>query len=551
MITYRNLMNAVVLFFLSILMLTWPVASNASDAYFQLEITNIKPAGTGNPAIPASHRIFRAYPGIEYNIRAAVIGGVYPYKYQLSNSPTGMTINSATGEISWPNPQSNSGTITLTVTDSENTKLTTSWSITVTTNGFIFVDASYSGQETGSISQPFRSIYNLLNSTFNGDNSRIVYFRKGNYILPAWNSSSTSRIASITGKAGTNINQNPATWLGYPGEPVNIDGDGRFIFAAFSRVYFDKLNLSNFSDYGMLLGSSNNYMTIRRCHWNKVTAVDTVNENQGFLFLSRTGFGDYFVVQDNVFTNFTGASAIGSLYDHRKILIENNDIYNSGGGGINGLNHPLMPKEYLTFTTIRGNRVVVNTGLILNARLYGSDFTEITHNLFYRQLGSSSRATAFETNTEGHIANGRTKGVRFWRNTVTQDVYFRFIDPNNCGLSGPYDFYQNIILNPNQNAPEYSYETYNYLSFNNDGGLSPADRQRRRSCINDYNNLFHNSVSSVIDSNGILTSNYQSYLGKVGWQFADGSTPMDGAYTPEPIGPVTEVPGAPKNLSVN
>ena len=72
----------------------------ATAALFPLEITNIKASGTGTPAIPSTNRIFRAYPGIEYNIRAAVIGGDYPYTYELSGQPSGMTINSRTGEIS-------------------------------------------------------------------------------------------------------------------------------------------------------------------------------------------------------------------------------------------------------------------------------------------------------------------------------------------------------------------------------------------------------------------------------------------------------------------
>jgi hypothetical protein len=105
-----------------------------------LEITNIKPAGTGDPVIPSTNRIFRAYPGIEYNIRAAVIGGTYPYTYSLNNAPEGMTINSRTGEIVWPNPQLDASDIQLSVKDSENTTVSTAWSITVSANGFLFVD---------------------------------------------------------------------------------------------------------------------------------------------------------------------------------------------------------------------------------------------------------------------------------------------------------------------------------------------------------------------------------------------------------------------------
>jgi hypothetical protein len=482
---------------------------SASQANFPLEIINIKPAGTGNPAIPATNRIFRAYPGIEYNIRAAVIGGVYPYTYSLSNAPSGMAIDPNTGEISWPNPQSDAGPITLSVTDSKDTTVTTSWTINVTTSGFVFVDSSYSGEETGSLSKPFQSIYNMLSSTHGGDNTRMVYFRGGNYILPAWNSSPTSRIAQITGKAGTNLSQNPGAWIGYPNETVNINGDERFIYVASTIIYFDNLNLSNFSDYGLLSGSLNNYMTVRRCDWSNIVAVDTVNQNQGFIFLSRTGRGSYFVIQDNVFRDFTGASAIGSLYDHSKMLIENNNIFNSGGGGINGLNHPLMLKEHLDYCTIRGNRVVVNTGLPLNGRLFGSDHTEICFNLI--MLESETRGQAAYFNTEGHLTEGATRTVYFHRNTVVGDLTFRFIDGDNCGKAGPWYFYNNIIINPNttQSAPYY---VRDFLSYNHGTDMA-ANPQN---CIDDRNNLKGTSSDNIIDSTGILTPEFGQYLGSHG-----------------------------------
>lgn len=46
-----------------------------------LEIIAPKEAGTGDPAIPATHRVFRAYPGIQYEFKAQVIGGTYPYVF--------------------------------------------------------------------------------------------------------------------------------------------------------------------------------------------------------------------------------------------------------------------------------------------------------------------------------------------------------------------------------------------------------------------------------------------------------------------------------------
>jgi hypothetical protein len=39
-------------------------------------------------------------------------------------------------------------------------------------------------------------------------------------------------------------------------------------------------------------------------------------------------------------------------------------------------------------------------------------------------------------------------------------------------------------------------------------------------------------TSGVVDVNGDLTATYSANIGTHGWQFADGSTPMDGTFTP-------------------
>src|SRR5688572_17024316 len=70
------------------------INASAQAANYPLELVSPRAAGSspssGQPAISANNRIFWAYPGIEYNIRATVIGGKYPYRFALSNAPTGM-----------------------------------------------------------------------------------------------------------------------------------------------------------------------------------------------------------------------------------------------------------------------------------------------------------------------------------------------------------------------------------------------------------------------------------------------------------------------------
>jgi len=514
----RNILNRVLGYIVLVvtIIILQPIAP-CHAANFPLEITNIKPAGTGTPPIPSTNRIFRAYPGIEYNIRAAVIGGVYPYSYKLNNAPQGMTIKPSTGEIIWPNPQADSGTITLTVTDAETTTVTTTWSIQVTTNGFLFVNASYAGTETGTITQPFSSIASLLQKTSAANTTDITYFRGGNYTLIQFGST-YSKPGDVTGKYGTNLKSSSYTWIGYPGESVTINGDGRYMASPLG-LYFDSLDLKDFSDYGIQTYSNISYMTIRRCNWSKIIAVNSVNENQGFFFTWDTGPGYYLVFQDNAFSDFTGTSAIGSLYGTKKTLIENNHIFNAGGGGITGICIGIAPKYRTDYLTVRGNKVVMNSGIPLgaglNAMMSNANNVEICFNLFKRGTTTNGeRAQAHIFNGDGYIATGVTKNLFYHRNTVIGDINFMFINGTQCNASGPYNLNHNVMINPNTTWAG-NYYTVNFLSFN--WGTSMDSNPT--GCINDVDNLKGTLQDNIVDSEGNLTPAYLSaYFGTYGYQ---------------------------------
>ena len=112
-----------------------PTVSHSAN--YPLEITQPQ-AG-----LDTTNRFYKAYPGLEYNIRLAVISGSYPYVHELTTAPTGMTIDATTGEIQWDNPTTSGSphSVTAKVTDSDSSTDTGSWTITVTTDGFYFLDA--------------------------------------------------------------------------------------------------------------------------------------------------------------------------------------------------------------------------------------------------------------------------------------------------------------------------------------------------------------------------------------------------------------------------
>src|SRR5689334_21125847 len=67
------------------------------------------------PNLTTHSRFYKAYPGILYRVPVSVLGGAYPFTYSLTTAPSGMTIDAATGIISWPNPTTSGSPHSVTV----------------------------------------------------------------------------------------------------------------------------------------------------------------------------------------------------------------------------------------------------------------------------------------------------------------------------------------------------------------------------------------------------------------------------------------------------
>lgn len=475
-------------------------------ANYPLEVINIKPAGTGEPAIPSTNRIFRAYPGVEYNIRPAVIGGTFPFSFSLSNAPQGMSINPTTGEIVWVNPQSSSGPVKLSVQDSEGSVVNTSWTVNVGTQGFVFVDANYTGVSDGSIGKPFKRLNEAVEST--GSPSDIIYFRQGSYTIEG------------AQETGFSLNSKSGIWLGYPGETVSIDGNRKWIYA--TTVYFDNIRFGNFVQYGINLRSNHSYTTIRRTVWDGLITLNNVNNNYGFSFTSNEGSGYYYVFQDNEFRNFEG-SAIGSLYNTKYTLIENNYIHSPAPlvEGRSSIRNAIASKYYTDRLTIRANRIIMDFGTVWansnNSGLVDTHDIDVSFNLFIR----GGNDTVHRFNAEGYIETRRQHKTHYYRNTTVGRVEFALFnfDDYGCGWTGPYYMYENVIINSNKSSIG-NYNTYNFLSFSW-GDKDPAIRD----CIMDYDNLFATPDQSPIDGEYKLKAAFSGYLGSRGCQLSDGRFP--------------------------
>jgi len=495
----------------------------AYAAYNPLEIINIKPAGTGSPAISPNHRIFRAYPGIEYNIRAAVIGGMYPYRFALSNAPAGMTIDEDSGVIRWANPQASASSIRLTVTDSENSSVSTTWSITVTTSGFIFVDDTYTGTSTGTISQPYKSIQDILN--LSSRESDIVYFRSGTYTLPIYQPEYYLNIGCNLAFGGGK----PHIWLGYPGENITINMNQHYFEAGFlpTPYYFDGLRFFNAYEYGFRASSSNNYSTFLRCEFDTLsTGRAGGNSNQGYHFTVAQSIGNYLVFQDCSLHDYSGTAGIGSLYLQNKTLIEDCRLYNQIYSNTE-ICTAIAAKSDIMNSTFRHNYVVIASGTALGAGVNGmfvNGFGNVSRNneVCFNYFRQTSGSEANRLNNDGDQG-----ALYFYRNTVVGTIMMKFINATGY-TNGPFIFDHNVIIN-----------SASGLSYHYTCGTNPQQY------VTFTNNLTGTSSSNIVDTNGNLTSNYSSYVGTHGWQTVAGMT------TPPPPPPPADTtpPQAPSGVT--
>lgn len=477
-------------------------------ANYPLEITNIKPAGTGNPTISASNRIFRAYPGLVYNIRAAVIGGSYPYKFSLSNAPSGMSVDEKTGEIIWPNPQASAENIIISVIDSEDSVATAGWSIEVSTNGFYFVDASVPDGGDGSMSLPWNNWNDFyLGRTDSSYNNAILYFKNGTYTYPA-------NLTHTTAGSSNRLNliNHPRTYLSYPGHNPVFDGEdyGNKIHLSVSGndYYFDGIKFINGYGFGIEIDSGS-YFTARKCIFENMSSSGS-SSNQGAISFrfdalhpdetvctlapvctyppeDISTFKNFPVVQDNTFRNFTLNTAGLEFYGNRKGVYEDNKFHN-----INWQNINIKSSNVLQF--FRNNYLDSNSSQVsinIPAQFYSNEL-EISHNY----LGSGIQVGSYDGESGPTV-------VHLYRNTIKGKLFFRSIQEDD----GPVYISNNVIINsdPADHIRDQIGEHYSITA--------------NRSILGE--NLFGLPDDNIIDSEGNLTENYSQYLGCMGWQIPD------------------------------
>lgn len=327
---------------------TWGSAPASFDyAPYPLEI--IQPQA----GLDTKNRFYKTYTGIEYNVKVSVFGGRFDtLSYSLTTAPSGMTINSSTGEIVWSNPveAGSPHTITAEVTDGNTTDAVT-WTLTVDTNNALFLDSTVGTAGVGTIGDPMKEWTDFYGPTESDSTyqDHFVYFRQGTYVVDG-----NANTVNNGNQWGT---QKPVVFIAHPGETVTQDFSQTYMFydADGTNTYWDRMDAINVAAYSVggvdnifafRVGGSN--VTFRRSTW-KGLADHAGSYNQSYIMCPAGTKRNYWSISEN---DFDGNSANGYAsfvgYDMFKAVAESNHIDNMAGIGIGW-------KKDNAFCAARGN----------------------------------------------------------------------------------------------------------------------------------------------------------------------------------------------------
>jgi hypothetical protein len=379
-------------------------------------------APTGWPLEILGWNLAKAYPGIAYEWRPGIKGGVFPYTFTLAAGPSGMTVDSRKGIIRWTPPatQSTGNAVQVRVVDQAGATINVGYSIDVTTSGFCFVASDGNDGHAGTIDQPWLT---LAKAQAAAGASDIVYVRAGTYT------------ASALDMQGSTVSR----WVAYPGESVVWDCAGSTIGVHKDSCAFVGLEIHNSGIHMFSLDG-----TVRSVIWRKnvmhAISAGSSKENPAFIFgmdgtarpIQGTIQYDKFLVQENTFydiTSSTNHAASVTCYNVKNLLYENNEAYQIASRGVSD-------KDDGYYNTIRANVLHdCGTGVGLYSQ-YTQGQIEVCYNLIYNCPSGITVGSQ-----PGYIQN-----VFIHHNTIVGgDIDFGVITDSSACTN--FNIYNNIIVN--------------------------------------------------------------------------------------------------------
>lgn len=502
-------------------------AQTTSPPFLPLEITNIGPIGVRG--LDGNNRIFRAYPGLAYNIRVAAVGGVYPFTYSLANAPSGMTVDANTGEINWPNPQASATDVRVTVQDRIGAVDTETWSINVTATGFRFLDAvngrpasnngCSSSCGTGSFTNPWRTLGDLA---LNDAPTIITYLKSGTYLVTDIPASFKEGVGSVWERYTFNEDlgsqfAGSVIWIAYPGQNPIIDfgyrassgAPGALIRHMGHSVYMDGLETINNRIIAFQWGADGNYRggTYRKLRMHAGgPGGDGTNSSFIMTLYSPPATSYGMVVQNCAFydVNITNVDDMVALkfYSLSKLLVEDTTQYNMWKATELKADIAQYTVRHNTFFNLRAAAIGGNMHSCSRCAADGSDIVRTGGEISFNNARSAD--TALDLNQDGLAVQ-----TYVHRNTFVGRVDVR----NTDSADGPFYLSRNVIVNSDPGTPAGSH-IYQY-------NVTAAGR------IVLSENLVGNPSDNLVDASGFLTNGFSQWVGTRGFQTttSTGSAP--------------------------
>lgn len=506
------------------------VFCTSQAANYTLEI--IQP----QPSLDTTNRYYKAFPGAEYKVPIGVIGGAFPFTYSLTaNTTCGGAIDSS-GVITWSDPAAeDTGCIyDVLVTDDEAATDTVSWTVTVTTTGFVFIDANngthseYNGCSSscgdGSQANPFADIGDIYaghvevsDEDFSsadcgagtpcGDttyDNQILYFMSGTYAPKGL----IGNVGAVDGKIDWRTHK-PMIWLEYPGETAIIDhtaDDASLSGAMFKSMdgltqgnyFFQGITFTNPRNNSLYFGGAGVNYVIFDCVFQDMYGA-TDGFNPGYIMLGTAGQYPnnpvYGLIKGNSFLNAAGAStSYLKFYSVDKLVVSDNTISDDTGTDTEGI----ALKAYVKNVDVRNNYINGIESHAIGGNFNYSDDNEIRFN---RIINASPTAYGgLVLNYQGE----NTGTVYAHRNTIEGAVSVRAA----AAEDGPFYIYSNVIVNESGEADGI------------DCGIdSPCtDESSIILGTGATANLVGDAEDGIIDASGNLTTEYIAYLGTHGYE---------------------------------
>lgn len=424
-------------------------------------------------SLTTANRYYKQYPGIAYRVPVCVLGGAWPFKYELTSAPSGMAVGSVYGDadygiITWPNPTTSGSpyTIDVKVTDQDGSIATVSYTLTVTTSGFIFIDpVNGNNSNAGTLASPKQSMSGLSSSA--GD---FIYLRSG-----------TTAYGSISANV----------IIGYPGETCTLDctGGGRFIDGTNHALCGLSIIPKDTSSGGQCISYWDSGATNILIFENTIAEPTgtEVSGSNSCLWMSTNNnpnYTQYVAFVGNTFQG-SGFADFFLAYYTKYVLIENNSISNNSYNSF----YAKLENKYWSIRR--------NVGMTGNSRelFEVSDYAAAdSFELCWNKYNSSGDCTAYWMGNGAGATN-----IWYSRNTWIGNRHYSHISPIN-----PL-----VITNDVFQFSDSSASSHGWVL---EDGATLTATYSGEECVG--------RGATFLDSSGNLTGSYLTYKGTRGCEVA-------------------------------